>query len=314
MSRCEREQRTGAHRTSEAVRDSDDTTFSLHANATDVSTDSSRDGYHYEIKKELDVVQGDDDEKWLGGQGWLADESLTPHHLVATALSHSRVSRQVAKLLATMLFITVGTAVDCQVTLLQSMRSSAGAYPSQNWAWGLAVASTIYLSGVKCRSTGVLSCSDRFWARPSRTPSTWLPSTSTKAVATFEHSNRFRRAQYGTPVCHAAAVRVRLSVRIWNLGDGDEHLDGDGKVHAPPSDGLSELVLGLVVVRIGMSLAWPTSYAISPELGSGTATFSIHVGWGRELCTHNACWWLYRSQAATGTHCWALCWALCCMI
>lgn len=52
-----------------------------------------------------------------------------------------------AEALASTVLIIVGTAVDCQVQLSQGLKESAGAFPNQNWAWGLGVMSTIHLSG-----------------------------------------------------------------------------------------------------------------------------------------------------------------------
>lgn len=261
-----------------------------------------------------------EDELWLGGQGTLADGSIAFPTTWSRWRYHSR--EFLAELVATMLLITVGTAVDCQVVLSQSMGPSAGGYPNQNWAWGIAVASTIYLSGGRsgahCNPAITLALAvfrgfpwiqvPVYWSAQllgsilgaAVTYGIYLP-----AIDSFEGGRNIRTlsGEHGTG---RLFVTVPQLVFTASSGFGTEVVAtsilmamvlavGD-ETNAPPSDGLSALVLGFVVVMIGMSFGWPTSYAISPSRDLGPRLFLYMVGYGKELWTHNSYWWIYGPQ------------------
>ncbi|GAC95265.1 hypothetical protein PHSY_002840 [Pseudozyma hubeiensis SY62] len=301
-----------------AGRSSDDTAFS--SSETDTHGAASRDGQPFESEENQDALFLDD-ENWLGGQGTLPDGSLAFPTTWSRWRYHGR--EFLAELLATMLLITVGTAVDCQVTLSQSMGSSAGAYPNQNWAWGLAVASTIYLSGGRSGAhcnpaiTMALAVFRGFpWIQVPIYWSAQLLGSILGAAITYgiylpaiDHyeGGRAIRTLSGDHGTGKLFVTVPQLVFTSASGFGTEVaatsilmamvLAVGDETNAPPSDGLSALVLGFVVVMIGMSFGWPTSYAISPSRDLGPRLFLYMVGYGKELWTHNDYWWIYGPQA-----------------
>ncbi|SPO26304.1 related to channel protein [Ustilago trichophora] len=272
------------------------------------------------LEEEEKGYSGEEGEVWLGGQGTLADGSIAFPTVWSRWRYHSR--EFLAELLATMLLITVGTAVDCQVTLSQSMGSSAGAFPNQNWAWGIAVACTIYLSGGRsgahCNPAITLSLAvfrgfpwiqvPIYWSAQllgsmlgaAITYGIYLP-----AINQYEGGSNIRTlsGEHGTGRLFVTVPEVVFSaasgfgtevvatsiLMAMVLAVGDE-------TNAPPSDGLSALVLGFVVVMIGMSFGWPTSYAISPSRDLGPRLFLYMIGYGKELWTHNSYWWMYGPQ------------------
>ncbi|TKY84715.1 hypothetical protein EX895_005795 [Sporisorium graminicola] len=269
-----------------------------------------------------DSAQDEEEEEiWLGGQGTLSDGSIAFPTLWSRWRYHSR--EFLAELLATTLLITVGTAVDCQVALSQSMGPSAGAYSNQNWAWGIAVASTIYLSGGRsgahCNPAITMALAvfrgfpwiqvPVYWAAQllgsilgaAITYGIYLP-----AIDQYEGGRNIRTlaGEHGTgrlfvtvpQLVFTAASGFSTEVVATSILMAMVLAVGD-ETNAPPSDGLSALVLGLVVVMIGMSFGWPTSYAISPSRDLGPRLFLYMAGYGRELWTHNAYWWLYGPQA-----------------
>ncbi len=315
---AEREEDTEGHEAKgEVGRNSDETAFS----SAETHAAEGYEGNRSQGDNEQDGFETDQEELWLGGQGTLADGSIAFPTTWSRWRYHSR--EFLAELLATTLLLTVGTAVDCQVTLSQSMGPSAGSYPNQNWAWGLAVASTIYLSGGRsgahCNPAITLALAvfrgfpwiqvPIYWTAQllgsmlgaAITYGIYLP-----AINQYEGGPDIRTLSgdhgtgrlfvtvpqlvftsasgFGTEV---AATSILMAMV---LAVGDE-------TNAPPSDGLSALVLGFVVVMIGMSFGWPTSYAISPSRDLGPRLFLYMVGYGRELWTHNAYWWLYGPQA-----------------
>ncbi len=302
----------------EETRQSEDTVFSSSLAAQDGRTNE------YLTPEEKGYVD-EDDEMWLGGQGTLADGSIAFPTLWSRWRYHGR--EFLAELLATTLLITVGTAVDCQVELSKSIGSGAGSYGSQNWAWGIAVASTIYLSGGRsgahCNSAITLALAT-FRGFPwvqvpiymtaqllgsilgaAITYGIYLP-----AINTYEGGSGIRTlsGDHGTGKLF---VTVPQLVFTPGSGFGTEVVAtsilmgmvlavGD-ETNAPPSDGLSALVLGLVVTMIGMSFGWPTSYAISPSRDLGPRLFLYMVGYGKELWTHNSYWWIYGPQVGCFT-------------
>lgn len=254
---------------------------------------------------------------WLGGQNIAQDGTI----LFPTVLSKYRYRARefLAEMLACILLLVVGTSVDCQVTLSQSMGSNAGSYTNQNWAWGLAVASTIYLSGGRsgahCNPAITLGLAvyrgfpwkqvPIYWAAQllgsflgaAITYGIYLPALDNyeggrhirtlsgphgtgRLFVTVPELVFTRASGFGTEVAATSILMAMI------LAVGDE-------TNAPPSDGLSALILGLVVVMIGMSLGWPTSYAISPSRDLGPRIFLSMVGYGSDLWTHNSYWWLY---------------------
>lgn len=277
------------------------------------------------LEEEEKGYSGEQRELWLGGQGTLADGSIAFPTVWSRWRYHSR--EFLAELLATMLLITVGTAVDCQVTLLQSMGSSAGAYPNQNWAWGIAVASTIYLSGGRsgahCNPAITLALAvfrgfpwiqvPIYWSAQllgsilgaAITYGIYLP-----AINRYEGGSNIRTlsGEHGTgrlfvtvpEVVFTAASGFGTEVVATSILMAMVLAVGD-ETNAPPSDGLSALVLGFVVVMIGMSFGWPTSYAISPSRDLGPRLFLSMIGYGKELWTHNSYWWIYGPQVGCFT-------------
>lgn len=277
---------------------------------------------NYDEGDEQGGSQGYDEAEdlWLGGQDTYADGSIAFPTVWSRWRYHSR--EFLAELLATMLLLTVGTAVDCQVTLSQSMGSNAGSFPNQNWAWGIAVASTIYLSGGRSGAhcnpaiTLALAVFRGFpWAQ---VPFYWIAQLIGSflgaaitygiylpAISAYEGGPDIRTlsGDHGTG---RLFVTVPQLVFTAGSGFGTEVVAtsilmamvlavGD-ETNAPPSDGLSALVLGFVVVMIGMSFGWPTSYAISPSRDLGPRIFLSMVGYGKELWTHNSYWWIYGPQ------------------
>ncbi|KAF6767579.1 Major intrinsic protein [Kalmanozyma brasiliensis GHG001] len=305
-----------SHSAGEKARHSEETAIS----STDGDGRTGHEGAQSD-QDEQSHHENEEDHPWLGGQGTLADGRIVFPTTWSRWRYHSR--EFLAELLATVLLITVGTAVDCQVTLSQSMGPSAGSYPNQNWAWGFAVASTIYLSGGRsgahCNPAITLALAvfrgfpwiqvPIYWSAQllgsvlgaAITYGIYLP-----AIDQYEGGRNIRTLSgdhgtgrlfvtvpqlvftsasgFGTEV---AATSILMAMV---LAVGDE-------TNAPPSDGLSALVLGFVVVMIGMSFGWPTSYAISPSRDLGPRLFLSMVGYGHELWTHNAYWWLYGPQA-----------------
>ncbi|SPO26602.1 related to channel protein [Ustilago trichophora] len=325
----EHDARKGAHGDEGGNRQSEETAYSASSaeRSGEVGQARGQSGEDAERGLEEDEkgCSGEEDELWLGGQGTLADGSIAFPTIWSRWRYHSR--EFLAELLATMLLITVGTAVDCQVTLSQSMGSSAGAYPNQNWAWGIAVASTIYLSGGRsgahCNPAITLALAvfrgfpwiqvPIYWSAQllgsilgaAITYGIYLP-----AINQYEGGSHVRTlsGEHGTGrlfvtvpelVFTAASgfgteVVATSILMAMVLAVGDE-------TNAPPSDGLSALVLGFVVVMIGMSFGWPTSYAISPSRDLGPRLFLYMVGYGKELWTHNSCWWIYGPQVGCFT-------------
>lgn len=313
----------------EPYRHSEETAFSSSSaeqtNETGQGAEQLGEGPGSSLEAEQKVLEEEDGETWLGGQGTLPDGRIAFPTTWARWRYHGR--EFIAELLATMLLIMVGTAVDCQVTLSQALGSSAGAYPNQNWAWGFAVASTIYLSGGRsgahCNPAITLSLAvfrgfpwiqvPVYWSAQllgsmlgaAITYGIYLP-----AIDKYEGGHDIRTlagdhgtgrlfvtvpqlvfttaSGFGTEVAATAILMAMV------LAVGDE-------TNAPPSDGLAALVLGFVVVMIGMSFGWPTSYAISPSRDLGPRIFLYMVGYGKVVWTDNHFWWLYGPIAGCFT-------------
>uniref|UniRef100_UPI00358E013C aquaporin-3-like n=1 Tax=Myxine glutinosa TaxID=7769 RepID=UPI00358E013C len=63
----------------------------------------------------------------------------------------------------------------------------------------------------------------------------------------------------------------------------------DKKNSAPP-DGVTPLIVGLVVTVIGMAMGHNCGYAINPARDLGPRLFTLIAGWGRPVFTHRNYW------------------------
>ncbi|KAN0064103.1 hypothetical protein ACQY0O_003267 [Thecaphora frezii] len=228
-----------------------------------------------------------------------------------------------AELMASMLLLVIGTSVDCQVALSKGFKSSGGGYPNQNWAWGLAVMATIYLSGgrsgahVNPAITLALAVFRGFpwkqvpvyWSAQllgaflgsAVTYSLYLP-----AINDYEGGSHVRTLS-GDHATGKLFVTVPQLVTTAASGFGFELVAtaivtvmvlavGD-ETNAPPGDGMTALVLGLTIAMVGMSLGWASGQALSPSRDLGPRLWLTCMGYGKELWTHDSSWWIYGPQA-----------------
>lgn len=231
-----------------------------------------------------------------------------------------------AEFIACVLLLLVGASVDAQVQLSERLtpQNQAGSYPSQNWAWGLAVMCTIHLaggiSGAHC-NPGITISLAVFRGFPWRMVWVYLLAQYLgcfcgaglayaiyqPAINLYEgHGLRTIVGQnatggffttvpsitstsasaFGTELC-ASSI---LGAMVLAIGDDS---------NSPPGDGMSALILGLTVTMIGMSLGWNTGYPINPARDLGPRIFLSIAGYGSDVWTHDNYWWTYGGQVAT---------------
>ncbi|GAA6006496.1 hypothetical protein JCM11491_004984 [Sporobolomyces phaffii] len=89
-----------------------------------------------------------------------------------------------------------------------------------------------------------------------------------------------------TPLGFAQEILAGGILMIAVLALGDEN-------NAPPGAGLGAIVLGFVVVAIGMSNGWVSGYAINPARDIGPRFALWVVGYGKQVWTHDDCWWIF---------------------
>lgn len=231
-----------------------------------------------------------------------------------------------AEFFACLLLLLVGASVDAQVQLSARLtpQDQAGSYPSQNWAWGLAVMCTIHLaggiSGAHC-NPGITIGLAVFRGFPWRMVWIYLlaqylgcfcgaglayaiyqpaidlyegggvrtivgPNATGGFFTTVPASTSTPASAFGTELC-ASSI---LGAMVLAIGDDS---------NSPPGDGMSALILGLTVTMVGMSLGWNTGYPINPARDLGPRIFLSMAGYENKVWTHNDWWWTYGGQAAT---------------
>jgi aquaglyceroporin related protein len=208
-----------------------------------------------------------------------------------------RMREFLAELVASTLLLAVGTSVNCQVKLSQSLSpsSAAGSYASQNWAWGLAVMCTIHLAGGISgahANPGITISLAFFRGFPWRlvpsylaaqllgsflgaalTYAMYLPSIERyqgaagvgmrTIVGEGETGSLFTTvpAPYTTPASTFATELVASAIlAMLVLCVGDES-------NSPPGDGMSGLIIGLAVTMI-VSVLYLLAHGVCIALGS----------------------------------------------
>ncbi|EPQ27555.1 uncharacterized protein PFL1_04693 [Pseudozyma flocculosa PF-1] len=228
-----------------------------------------------------------------------------------------------AELVASVLLLVIGTGVNCQVRLSAAMNSTGGSYTSQNTAWGLAIMSSIYLSGgrsgahVNPAITLTLAVYRGFpWKQVPVYWSAQLLGAFIGAAITYslylpalnEYEGgpdvRTLTGDHGSGELFVTVPQIVTTVAsgfgtelvattiltVMVLAVGDE-------TNAPPGDGMTAVVLGLVLIMGNMALGWSTGFAVSPSRDLGPRILLACLGYGREIWTHNSSWWLYGPQA-----------------
>lgn len=70
--------------------------------------------------------------------------------------------------------------------------------------------------------------------------------------------------------------------------------------NAPPANGMTAFIVGLLVAAIGMALGFQTSFTINPARDLGPRIFSAMVGYGRHPFHLTHWWWTWGTWGAWG--------------
>ncbi|ORY73092.1 aquaporin-like protein [Leucosporidium creatinivorum] len=228
-----------------------------------------------------------------------------------------------AEFLGMLLVIALGTGANCQVKISQD---SAGTYSNMNFVWGMAVMVGIYVAGgisgghlnpsvtislavfrgfpwrmvpryLIAQVLGAFCGALIIYANYKTALGMYDPdkliysstgqNTSASLFVTMPNQQAGGTVQGFFQEILASAV---LSVVVLALGDEN---------NAPPGAGLGALILGLVVISIGMSMGWISSYAINPARDFGPRLALWALGYGKLLWTHDQWWWLVGPIAGT---------------
>ncbi|CEH16672.1 Aquaporin (major intrinsic protein family) [Ceraceosorus bombacis] len=253
----------------------------------------------------------------------LAEACVTPRRNAWTRWRW-RFKEFSAELVASIVLLAVGTSVNCQVKLSQGLSQPAGSYPSQNWAWGFAVMSTIHLaggiSGAHCNPGITLSLA-LFRGFPWRLVPIYILAQllgsfigsglgyvlyqpeitayqggpSRTIVGDRETGSLFATvpdsyaANWSAFVNEVVASAI-LAMLVLAIGDDS---------NSPPGDGMSGLILGLAVTMIGMAMGWQSGYAVNAARDLGARIMLSCAGYGNHVWTHNDYWWIYGPIAGT---------------
>ncbi|GAA5931669.1 uncharacterized protein JCM15063_001532 [Sporobolomyces koalae] len=224
-----------------------------------------------------------------------------------------------AEFLGTMILVVLGIGADCQTKI---SGNNAGDFSSQNWTWGFAVMTSVYVAGgisgghTNPAVTVSLAVFRGFpWKMVPRyilaqilgafVGALMIYGNYKRAIHQYDPYKRIHAQEYpplnasGTLFFTAPAV----SVGTTPLGFAQEILAGGvlmiavlalgDENNAPPGAGLGAIVLGFVVVAIGMSNGFISGYAINPARDLGPRFALWAVGYGTKVWTHDNCWWIF---------------------
>lgn len=227
-------------------------------------------------------------------------------------MSRGVVREMLAEFLGTLVLLTFGLGVVAQTVL---SRQAAGSMLSINICWGIAVAMGCYVSAgvtgahLNPAVTIALAVHRRF-PRSKVGPyilAQFVAALAASALvflsyhdslAAFDGGVRHVTGELGTAGIFATYPQAftTLGVGFLNEALGSALLMGvilgiTDTRNSPAPNGLTPVVVGLLVVAIGASFGFNTGYAINPARDFGPRLFTAFAGWGGEVFTAANGWW-----------------------
>ncbi|TIA87678.1 hypothetical protein E3P99_03038 [Wallemia hederae] len=218
-----------------------------------------------------------------------------------------------AEMLGTCIFMIIGTGASCQ-TLVYT-KSPTAAYTNLNWGYGVGVMTGVYISGGV--SGGHLNPAItlflaifrgfpwklvwKYWiaqilgafigsfivygmySQNLQTLDPFKTVSSTGTASLFPTVPSVENTTVGFAVYQEIVSTAVLTAAVLAMGDAD---------NSPPGASLGAFILALVIMAIGTSLGALSGYAMNPARDLGPRIMLSCVGYGKELWTHNKCWWI----------------------
>ena len=219
-----------------------------------------------------------------------------------------------AEFLGTIVLLIFGLGVVAQTVL---SRQSAGSMLSINICWGIAVMMGCYVSAgvtgahLNPAVTIALAVHRRFpWSKVApyiaaqfvaALAASFIVFTAYyDSLAAFDGGVRHVTGELATAGIWATYPQPFTSIGIGFLNEalGTAMLMGvilgiTDTRNSPAPQGLTPVIVGLLVVAIGASLGFNTGYAINPARDFGPRVFTALAGWGSGVFTAaNAWWWV----------------------
>ena len=229
-------------------------------------------------------------------------------------MRHGLMREALAELLGTTVLLVFGLGVVAQTVL---SRQTAGSMLSINICWGIAVTMGCYVAAgvtgahLNPAVTIALAVHRRFpWPKVAAyigaqfvaalIASALVFFAYHDSLAAFDGGVRHVTGELGTAGIWATYPQPFTTSAIGFLNEslGTAMLMGvilaitDSR-NSPAPNGLTPVVVGLLVVAIGASLGFNTGYAINPARDLGPRLFTAVAGWGPEVFTAaNGWWWI----------------------
>ncbi|TIC12673.1 aquaporin [Wallemia mellicola] len=219
-----------------------------------------------------------------------------------------------AEFLGACVLIIIG--VGSTVQTLVYTKDPTAAYSNLNWAWGVAVMTSVYISGgisgghlnpalttslalfrgfpwklvglywiaqiLGCFAGGLIVYAMYYQALDVFDPNKSVSQSGTAGL--FVTMPATSLSHVGLCVFQEIIASAVLSIAILALGDRD---------NTPPGAGLGALVIAFVIMAIGTSLGALSGYAMNPARDLGPRIALSCVGYNaRALWTHDRAWWV----------------------
>ncbi|GAA93674.1 uncharacterized protein L969DRAFT_90192 [Mixia osmundae IAM 14324] len=233
-----------------------------------------------------------------------------------------------AEFLGTIILITFGNGVNCQVTLSSSTAVSTspkGDYLSISFGWAMAVVFGIYASGgisgghINPAVTISLAVFRGFpWRKVpiyifaqilgAMCGALMVYATYHEAITIYEGGPNIRThtgptataalfstyplTYVGAPVAFFNEIYGTAILMIIVLAVSD-------KANATPTEGMNPLIIGLLVLAIGACLGSQTAYCINPARDFGPRLATWIVGYGKGVWTFYSWYWIWTPIVAT---------------
>jgi MIP family channel proteins len=217
-----------------------------------------------------------------------------------------------AELLGTTVLLVFGLGVVAQTVL---SRQAAGSMLSINICWGIAVMMGCYVAAgvtgahLNPAVTIALAVHRRFpWVKVGPYVGAQFAAALVASglvfvayhdsLAAFDGGVRHVTGELGTAGIFATYPQPFTTTAVGFLNEalGTAMLMGvilaiTDTRNSPAPNGLTPVVVGLLVVAIGASLGFNTGYAINPARDLGPRLFTSIAGWGSEVFTAANRWW-----------------------